>query len=239
MALKHLDRLTALDASFLHQEGPEAYMHIGALAIIDGPAPRLDELLAHIGSRLHLVPRYRQRLARTPLDRGRPVWIDDPGFRLEFHVRHAALPAPGGREQLLGLLSRIFSAPLDRRRPLWELWFIEGLHDGGFALIFKTHHAVTDGVAGVDLATVVFDPDGEPPNAASAPPAGPRRATPEPLAPAHARRVPRRAGQRAPPDADARRGGASAAGRPAPGRGTRGHRRDRLGRRSTRRRRRR
>jgi WS/DGAT/MGAT family acyltransferase len=162
MALKHLDRLTALDASFLHQEGAEAYTHIGALAIIDAPAPRLDELLAHVRSRLHLVPRYRQRLAHTPFDRGRPVWIDDPAFRLEFHVRHAALPAPGGREQLLGLLSGIFSAPLDRRRPLWELWFIEGSQDGGFALIFKTHHAVIDGAAGVDLATLVFDQEAEP-----------------------------------------------------------------------------
>jgi WS/DGAT/MGAT family acyltransferase len=161
MAPRHLDRLSALDASFLHQEGPETHMHIGALALIDGPAPGLDELLAKIGSRLHRVPRYRQRLAHMPFDRGRPVWIDDPGFRLEFHVRRAALPAPGGHEQLLAMLAQIFSAQLDRRRPLWELWFIEGLHDDRFALIFKAHHAVTDGVAGVDLATVVLDPDGE------------------------------------------------------------------------------
>ena len=161
MAPRHLDRLSALDASFLHQEGPETHMHIGALAVVDGPPPGLDELLATIGSRLHRVPRYRQRLAHTPLDRGRPVWIDDPGFRLEFHVRRAALPAPGGHEQLLAMLAQIFSAQLDRRRPLWELWFIEGLHDDRFALIFKAHHAVTDGVAGVDLATVVLDPEGE------------------------------------------------------------------------------
>jgi diacylglycerol O-acyltransferase / wax synthase len=161
MAPRHLDRLSALDASFLHQEGPETHMHIGALAVVDGPPPGLDELLATIGSRLHRVPRYRQRLAHTPFDRGRPVWIDDPGFRLEFHVRRAALPAPGGHEQLLAMLAQIFSAQLDRRRPLWELWFIEGLHDDRFALIFKAHHAVTDGVAGVDLATVVLDPEGE------------------------------------------------------------------------------
>ena len=159
MALRHLDRLSALDASFLHHEGPETYMHIGALAIVDGPPPALDALLAQIGARLHLAPRYRQRLAHGPLDRGRPVWIDDPGFRLAFHVRRAALPAPGGREQLLAMLSQVFSARLDRRRPLWELWCIEGLHDGSFALIFKAHHAVTDGVAGVDLATIVLDRD--------------------------------------------------------------------------------
>jgi diacylglycerol O-acyltransferase len=157
MTQQHLDRLTALDASFLHQEGPESHMHIGALTIFDGPPPQFGELLALIDSRLHLVPRYRQRLARTPLDRGRPVWIDDAGFRLEYHVRHVALPPPGGRDQLLGLLSRTFSTQLDRRRPLWELWFVEGLADGGFALIFKTHHAVIDGVAGLDLATVIFD----------------------------------------------------------------------------------
>jgi diacylglycerol O-acyltransferase len=161
MAPRHLDRLSALDASFLHQEGPETHMHIGALAIVDGPAPGLDELLATIGSSLHRVPRYRQRLAHAPFDRGRPVWIDDPGFRLEFHVRRAALPNPGGHEQLLAMLAQIFSAQLDRRRPLWELWFIEGLHDDRFALIFKAHHAVTDGVAGVDLATLVLDPEGE------------------------------------------------------------------------------
>jgi len=157
MAQQHLDRLTALDAGFLHQEGPESHMHIGALTIFAGPPPQFDELLALIGSRLHLVPRYRQRLAHTPLDRGRPVWIDDVSFRLEYHVRHVALPTPGERDQLLTLLSRIFSTQLDRRRPLWELWFVEGLADGGFAFIFKTHHAVIDGVAGVDLATVMFD----------------------------------------------------------------------------------
>jgi diacylglycerol O-acyltransferase len=162
MAARHLDRLSALDASFLHQEGRESPMHIGALAIFGGPPPPLDELLAHIDARLHLVPRYRQRLAHTPLDRGRPVWIDDEGFRLEFHVRHVALPSPGRRDQLLALLSRIFSTPLERRRPLWELWFVEGLQDGGFALIFKTHHAVTDGVAGAGLASVFFDPAAEP-----------------------------------------------------------------------------
>jgi WS/DGAT/MGAT family acyltransferase len=157
MSQQHLDRLTALDASFLHQEGPESHMHIGALTMFDGPPPHFDELIALIEARLHLVPRYRQRLAHTPLDRGRPVWVDDAAFRLPYHVRHVALPAPGGRAELLMLLSRVLSTQLDRRRPLWELWFVEGLDDGGFALIFKTHHAVIDGVAGLDLATVIFD----------------------------------------------------------------------------------
>ena len=161
MAQQHLDRLSALDASFLHQEGPESHMHIGALTLFDDPAPQFDELLALIGARLHLVPRYRQRLARTPFDRGLPVWIDDAGFRLEYHVRHTALPSPGSRDQLLALLSRIFSTQLARRRPLWELWVVEGLEGGGFAFIFKTHHAVIDGVAGVDLATVIFELESE------------------------------------------------------------------------------
>ncbi len=159
MAQQHLDRLTALDAGFLHQEGPDSHMHIGALTILDGSPPHFDDLLALIDARLHLVPRYRQRLARTPLDRGRPVWVDDAGFRLAYHVRHAALPPPGSHEQLLALLARVYSTPLDRHRPLWELWFVEGLKDGGFAFIFKTHHAVIDGIAGLDLATVMFQMD--------------------------------------------------------------------------------
>ncbi|MGA2006320.1 MAG: wax ester/triacylglycerol synthase family O-acyltransferase [Solirubrobacteraceae bacterium] len=170
MAQEHLDRLTGLDASFLHQEGPESHMHIGALTLFDGPPPRFDDLLALIDSRLHLVPRYRQRLAHTPLDRGRPVWVDDGSFRLEYHLRHVALPAPADREQLLSLLSRIFSTQLDRRRPLWELWFIEGLDDGGFALLFKTHHAVIDGIAGLDLATVIFDMETQDETESDAPP---------------------------------------------------------------------
>jgi len=162
MTQRNLDRLSALDASFLHQEDGHVHMHIGALTILDGPPPTLSDLLGHIGSRLGEVPRYRQRLAHAPLDRGRPVWVDDPAFRLDYHVRHAVLPAPGGHEELMSLLARTFSTPLDRRRPLWELWFVEGLHEGGFAFIFKTHHAVVDGVAGVDLATVLFDLEAHP-----------------------------------------------------------------------------
>jgi WS/DGAT/MGAT family acyltransferase len=174
----HLDRLSALDASFLHQEGPQSHMHIGALAICEGPPPGLDELVAHVGRRLHRVPRYRQRLAHTPLDRGRPLWVDDPRFRLDFHVHHAGLPAPGGRAQLLELLARVFSTALDRSRPLWELWFVEGLDDGRFALIFKSHHALIDGIAGVDLATAVLDLEREPPALPREPPPWRPAATP-------------------------------------------------------------
>jgi diacylglycerol O-acyltransferase / wax synthase len=154
---QHLDRLTAIDASFLAQEGPSSHMHIGGIVICDGPAPGYEEMLDHIRTRLHLVPRYRQRLAQPPLETGRPLWVDDPTFNLEYHVRQTALPAPGSEDQLMRLVARIMSQQLDRSKPLWEMWIIEGLQEGGFALISKTHHALIDGISGVDLATVMFD----------------------------------------------------------------------------------
>jgi diacylglycerol O-acyltransferase len=157
MAQRHLDRLTAVDASFLHQEGPTSHMHVGGLTLLEGPPPEMEEFLEQIRRRLHLVPRYRHKLAYTALDSGRPVWVDDPSFNLEFHVRHTALPAPGSWEQLRNLTARIFSQALDRSRPLWEMWLIEGFEGDRFALISKTHHSLIDGIAGVDLATVLFD----------------------------------------------------------------------------------
>jgi diacylglycerol O-acyltransferase len=163
MAQQHLDRLTPVDASFLHQEGPVSHMHIGGLTLIEGPPPTMDEFLEQIRRRLHLVPRYRHKLAHTALDSGRPVWVDDPSFNLDYHVRHTALPPPGSWEQLQELTARIFSQQLDRSKPLWEMWLIEGLRDDRFALITKTHHSLIDGIAGVDLATVLFDLSPEPP----------------------------------------------------------------------------
>src|SRR5215212_455318 len=157
MAQEHLDRLTAVDASFLHQEGADSHMHIGAVTIFEGPPPPFTAVAEHIRSRLHLVPRYRQKLAYPPFETGRPLWIDDHSFNIEYHVRHSALPAPGTEAQLQRLAARIVSQQLDRSKPLWECWFVEGLEDGRFALIFKTHHALVDGVSGVDLATVLFD----------------------------------------------------------------------------------
>ena len=157
VAQQHLDRLTSTDASFLHQEGQSSHMHIGGVLIFDGPPPEFEDYLNHVRGRLHLVPRYRQRLSTPPLESGRPLWIDDPSFNLEYHVRHSALPAPGTEEQLFQLTSRIVSQQLDRSKPLWESWLIEGLEDDRFALIFKTHHALVDGVSGVDLATVLLD----------------------------------------------------------------------------------
>jgi WS/DGAT/MGAT family acyltransferase len=163
MPQRHLDRLTPVDASFLHQESPVSHMHIGGLTIVEGPPPTMDEFLEQIRRRLHLVPRYRHKLAHTAIDSGRPVWVDDPSFNLEYHVRHTALPAPGGQDQLQDLTARIFSQQLDRSKPLWEMWLIEGLEDNRFALITKTHHSLIDGIAGVDLATVLFDLSPDPP----------------------------------------------------------------------------
>ena len=162
MAQRHLDRLTAVDASFLHQEGESSHMHVGGLTILEGPPPAMEDFLEQIRRRLHLVPRYRHKLAYTALDSGRPVWVDDPNFNLEFHVRHTALPAPGSWEQLRNLTSRVFSQALDRSKPLWEMWLIEGFEGDRFALISKTHHSLIDGIAGVDLATVLFDVSPEP-----------------------------------------------------------------------------
>lgn len=154
---QHLDRLTSIDASFLAQEGRSSHMHIGGVLIFDGPAPPFQDYLDHVRGRLHLVPRYRQKLATPPLQSGRPMWVDDPDFNLEYHVRHTALPRPGNEEQLMQLVGRLASQRLDRARPLWEMWLVEGLTDDRFAIISKTHHALVDGIAGVDLATVLFD----------------------------------------------------------------------------------
>ncbi len=138
-------------------------MHIGGVLVFDGPPPRFQDYLDHVRGRLHLVPRYRQRLSTPPLEAGRPLWVDDPSFNLEYHVRHAALPAPGTERRLLRLAARIASQQLDRSKPLWESWLVEGLDGDRFALIFKTHHALVDGVSGVDLATVLFDLERDPP----------------------------------------------------------------------------
>jgi diacylglycerol O-acyltransferase / wax synthase len=156
------DRLTGLDSSFLHLEDGATHMHVAGAAILEGRAPAYDELIEHIVSRLHLVPRYRQRLAFVPFGQGRPVWVDDPHFNVAFHVRHTALPSPGGDEQLKRLCGRIFSQALDRSRPLWELWLVEGLADDRFAVLSKTHHALVDGISGVDIATVLFDTSPDP-----------------------------------------------------------------------------
>jgi len=159
------ERLGALDASFLHFEDRTAHMHVGGVAVFDGPAPSYPELLALVASRLDRVPRYRQRLEMVPLGQGVPVWVDDGHFDIEYHLRHTALPSPGGELQLKRLAERVLSQRLDRDKPLWELWFAEGLDRGRFAIVSKTHHCMIDGISGVDIATVLmdFEPHPEPP----------------------------------------------------------------------------
>jgi diacylglycerol O-acyltransferase / wax synthase len=156
-AVGNQDRLTGLDSSFLHLERESTHMHVAGVSVFEGDAPAYDELVDAIESRLHLVPRYRQRLAFVPFDQGRPVWVDDPYFKVGYHVRHTALPRPGGETELRRLAGRVFSQALDRSRPLWELWLVEGVAGGRFAVLSKTHHALVDGISGVDIATVLFD----------------------------------------------------------------------------------
>ena len=161
------DRLTGLDAAFLQLESGGAHMHVAAILIYDGEPPAYDELVRAIEERLHVVPRYRQKLAPVPFGQGRPEWVDDPHFNLRYHVRHSALPAPGGDEQLARIAGRLFALPLDRTKPLWEMNLVEGLAPGPdgrerFAIISKTHHALVDGVSGVDITSVLFDTSPEP-----------------------------------------------------------------------------
>jgi len=156
------DRLSGLDSSFLHIERDGAHMHVAACALFEGTAPTHEELIGAIESRLHLVPRYRQRLAFVPLGQGRPVWVDDPHFNVAYHVRHTALPKPGGEDQLMRLTGRVFSQALDRSKPLWEIWLVEGVADRRFAVLSKTHHALVDGISGIDIMTVLFDSSPEP-----------------------------------------------------------------------------
>ncbi len=166
----NVDRLTGLDSSFLHMERAGAHMHVASTSIFEGPAPSHSEFRDHIASRLHLVPRFRQKLRFVPFGQGRPVWVDDPHLNLEYHVRQTALPAPGSEEQLRNLGARIFSQQLDRSKPLWELWLVEGLEGNRFAIIGKSHHALVDGISGVDITTVLFDLEREPANPPLRPP---------------------------------------------------------------------
>jgi diacylglycerol O-acyltransferase / wax synthase len=159
---RHLDRLTALDASFLSNESSSSHMHIGGILIFEGPPPRYVDLVEHVRGRLSQVPRFRQRLVVPPLEAGRPLWADDVNFNLTYHIRHTALPEPGGEAQLKRLAGRVFSQQLDRSKPLWELWLAQGLEDDRFAILTKTHHAMVDGVSGVDLGTVLFELEPKP-----------------------------------------------------------------------------
>jgi diacylglycerol O-acyltransferase len=152
-----VQRLSPQDASFLHLEDAVSHMHIGAVAVLEGPAPGYEELSRMIRAHLPMVPRYRQKVHFVPVALGRPVWVDDPHFNLDYHVRRTALPQPGGDGELRRLVGRVMSQQLDRGKPLWEMWMIEGMSDGRWAIITKAHHCMVDGVSGTELLTVILD----------------------------------------------------------------------------------
>jgi diacylglycerol O-acyltransferase / wax synthase len=156
------DRLTGLDASFLHLEDASSHMHVAGVMLFEGSPPPYEDLLEAIERRLGLVPRYRQRLAFVPLGQGRPRWVDDPHLNLRYHVRSTALPSPGSEQQLKELAGRVFAQQLDRDKPLWEIWMVDGLEGDRFAMLSKTHHALVDGISGVDIMSVLFDTSAEP-----------------------------------------------------------------------------
>jgi diacylglycerol O-acyltransferase len=158
-----MQTMSPLDASFLHIEDAVTHMHIGSVGLFEGPPPGPEEVKATVAAHLPLVPRYRQKVRFVPLALGRPAWVDDPYFNLDYHVRRTALPAPGGHTELRNLVGRVMSQQLDRNKPLWEMWIAEGLDNGGWALISKVHHCMVDGVSATDLMSVILDTerDGE------------------------------------------------------------------------------
>jgi diacylglycerol O-acyltransferase len=151
-----MEWMSPVDSSFLHVENDTTPMHIGAVSIFEGPPPPFADLRAMVAGKLGLVPRYRQKVRSVPLAVGPPVWIDDPHFSLDYHLRHTAVPKPGDEEQLRQMAARVFSQHLDRDKPLWELWAVEGLQHKRWALLSKVHHCMVDGVAATDLMSVMF-----------------------------------------------------------------------------------
>jgi diacylglycerol O-acyltransferase len=157
-----VDRMSPLDATFLHIEDGVNHMHIASCARFEGPAPSYESLVELFRGKLPLVPRYRQKVRFVPGAIGRPVWVDDPHFRIDYHIRHTALPPPGSDDDLRNLMGRLMSQQLDRNRPLWEVWMVEGLADGSWALISKVHHCMVDGISGTDLMALILDASREP-----------------------------------------------------------------------------
>jgi diacylglycerol O-acyltransferase / wax synthase len=157
-----MDRMSPLDASFLHVEDAVSHMHIGSVAVFEGPPPAAEDFARMVEGKLPAVPRYRQKVRFVPLQLARPVWVDDPHFQLGYHLRHTALAAPGRDRELRNLVGRVMSQQLDRHKPLWEMWIVEGLEHGHWALVSKVHHCMVDGVSGTDLLTVVLDAEPEP-----------------------------------------------------------------------------
>ena len=157
-----MQRLSPQDASFLHLEDAVSHMHIGSVAIFEGPPPGYEALSRMIRAHLSNAPRYRQKVHFVPIALGRPVWVDDPHFNLRYHLRRTALPPPGGDQELRNLVGRVMSQQLDRGKPLWEMWIVEGLTEGRWAVINKVHHCMVDGVSGTELLTVVLDSERDP-----------------------------------------------------------------------------
>ena len=162
MAQRHMDRLTSFDASFLANERSNGHMAIGAVLVCAGEPPSAEDFAAHIRSRVHLLPRLRQRLAFPPLGLGTPFWVDDPGFDLGNHLKRVRLPKPGGEAEFHSLVGEVLSPPLDRSRPLWQLVLVKGLEGDRFAIVYKTHHALADGFSAVDIGKLLFDPEPNP-----------------------------------------------------------------------------
>ncbi len=163
-------RLSGLDAFFLYLETPTMHLHVGSVLLLDpatapGGTVTRDDVAAYVAARLHLAPPFRRRLAPVPLRLDHPVWVEDADFDVDFHVRRASLPPPGGRAELAEVTGDVMSRGIDRSRPLWELYVVDGLADGRVALVTKTHHAAVDGISGVELATALLqrEPDASPP----------------------------------------------------------------------------
>ncbi|MGH2950721.1 MAG: wax ester/triacylglycerol synthase domain-containing protein, partial [Solirubrobacterales bacterium] len=155
------ERLSPSDMSSLLAERGPIHVHVGATIVVAGKPPAFDELIEHVDKRLGLVPRFRQRVTEVALKLDNPHWTDDARFDIRWHVRRAALPTPGGLAELRELVGRVMSEPLDFTRPLWQLYLVEGLSEGRHAYVSKTHHALVDGVAAVDVGTIILDPNPE------------------------------------------------------------------------------
>ncbi len=164
MGQRHMDRLTSFDTSFLANEKANGHMAIGALLMCEGSAPSEEDFLVHIRSRVHHLPRLRQRLLYPPLGLGTPFWVDHPQFDIHQHLRRISLPAPGTEAQFQDLVGELLAPPLDRSKPLWELILVEGFAEERFGVVYKTHHAMADGISAVDIGMLLFDvePKSEP-----------------------------------------------------------------------------
>ncbi len=159
-------RLSGLDTAFLYLETPTVHMTVQAVMLLDTSTMpggySFEKIKAHLATRLPRLPEFRRRLAHVPFDLHRPVWFDDPDFDVDYHVRNIAVPAPGSAKQLEDIVGDIASRPLDRSRPLWEFWVIEGVENGAVAVVARMHHATIDGVSGSSLLTTILDLEADP-----------------------------------------------------------------------------